>query len=99
MHPDDCDVIVGEAEREMAKLPRRKFRLVFTDPPYNLGFKYDADPTGDQLPAPSTSLDDRRASRGARAAHPDGALCVMICEEWVADFGAAARTPGCTSAG
>jgi hypothetical protein len=30
---------------------------------------------------------------------PDGAICVMICEEWVAEFGRCWRTPACTSAG
>jgi hypothetical protein len=57
----DYPIIVGDALKEMPKLPRRKFRLVFVDPRYNLGFKYDADPTHDQLPPASTS---RGAPRG-----------------------------------
>ncbi|HEX8342359.1 MAG TPA: DNA modification methylase [Tepidisphaeraceae bacterium] len=93
--PDDCTILVGDALREMEKLPRGKFRLVFADPPYNLGFTYDADPTKDALPPIKyCHLTHAWIKEAAELLTPDGALCWMIPEEWVIDAGGTIREVG-----
>jgi DNA modification methylase len=95
VHPDECMIIVGDAVKESEKLPRGKFRLIFEDPPYNLGFAYDADPTRDQLsPAKYLDMIRRTVQQGAELLTPDGTYCLMICEEWVVDFGLILREAG-----
>ena len=83
--PSLCDIITGDAVKEMRKLPRTKFRLAFVDPPYNLGFKYLDDPTRDDL-SPDEYIQLTRECIGEidELLTPDGTLCWMIPEEHVA---------------
>lgn len=85
INPSDCQFITGDAIAQMKRLPRRKFRFIFADPPYNLGFTYLDDPTRDRLPVRQyiqwTYAWTREA---AELLTGDGAICVMIPEEWVA---------------
>jgi adenine-specific DNA-methyltransferase len=85
----------GDALAEMQKLVGRRFRIIFFDPPYNLGFPYDADPDHDDLPE-HTYL-HRMAEcfkEFRRLLTPDGAVFVMISEEHVEDFGVLLKKAG-----
>lgn len=82
---NNCSIITGDCLAEMEKLGRAQFRLIFADPPYNLGFKYDSDPTRDQLPESKYhELTLRWIEQCAELLTPDGTLCWMIPEEHVA---------------
>lgn len=86
--PAQCSIITGDCATEMEKLPRGKFRLIFADPPYNLGFKYFDDPTKDQLNDADYFKRTKDWVRGCRdLLTPDGTLCWMIPEEHVAMVG------------
>jgi DNA modification methylase len=92
---NDCQFITGDCVKEMEKLARGKVRLIFDDPPYNLGFKYHDDPTRDALPAGAYLRHIRYVVEQAHdLLTPDGALCMMICEEWVDEFGLIIRKAG-----
>jgi DNA modification methylase len=85
--PENCTIIVGDCVKKMPTLPRRTFRLAFWDPPYNLGFNYFDDPTRDRLKdAAYLKMIGSAIAEGAELLTPDGTLCLMICEEWVAEF-------------
>jgi DNA modification methylase len=45
----DFDLRVGDAVELLAKVPGNSVKVIFVDPPYNLGLAYDGDPTGDKL--------------------------------------------------
>ena len=47
---EDCQLIAGDFLKVTEKLPLTLFRLAFLDPIYNLGFRYDADPTRSARP-------------------------------------------------
>lgn len=85
INPSDCQFITGDAVAQMKRLPRRKFRFIFADPPYNLRFKYFDDPTGDNLSV-RKYIEWMYAwiAEAAELLTGDGAICVMIPEEWVA---------------
>jgi site-specific DNA-methyltransferase (adenine-specific) len=76
-------IITGDAIAQLGKLDRHSARLTFADPPYNLGFKYDADPTGDKL---DPDLYVKWCLEWIKEAHrvltPDGSLLLLHCEEY-----------------
>lgn len=84
----DVEIIVGDCLPKMQEMARGAFRLIFADPPYNLGFKYHADKTHDNLP-PEEYLRRSEAwiTEAAELLKKDGTLCWMIPEEWVAEIG------------
>lgn len=47
--PDALQLLLGDNIEQMETLPRMSVRVIFADPPYNCGWKYRSDPTGDRL--------------------------------------------------
>jgi site-specific DNA-methyltransferase (adenine-specific) len=93
--PADDWLIVGDCLQEMAKLPAGSFPLIFADPPYNLGWKYDADPNGDRLP--DVRYQDwcqRWIGACARLLSPDGSMFLMIDARWQGRFDVMLRNAG-----
>jgi DNA modification methylase len=86
-------VICGDCLREMDKLPDGKFQLIFADPPYNNGTKYDADPTGDRMKDRDYhSWCKHWMSECARLLSPNGSLFIVIDDEHDDFFGLILRT-------
>lgn len=85
---DGWSIITGDCLQELARQPEGCARLVFVDPPYNLGFKYDADPTGDNL-APGQYLEwcCDLITQCHRVLSDDGTLCILHCEEYQHQIG------------
>jgi DNA modification methylase len=95
--PSDFEFIQGPAGFELQKMNRGKFRLVFWDPPYNLKFKYDGDPTHDDLPRSEYyHMIERVLAEIFELLTADGTLCLMISEEHVHRFGVMLEERGFT---
>lgn len=86
--PQPWEVIEGEVgtdESPLLKFPQR-FRLVFADPPYNIGFKY-AGGYNDRLPDDVyLAWCERWMRECADALTPDGSMWVLINDEYAAEF-------------
>jgi hypothetical protein len=84
----DWRVVVGDNVERMRELKAGTARVVFTDPPYNNGWRYDADPTGDDV-----TSDDYLAScrlwmaEAVRLLADDGSIFVMIDDRYEHHFG------------
>ncbi|MBC8106247.1 MAG: DNA modification methylase [Anaerolineae bacterium] len=92
---EDFSVIVGDAVKKMTTLPRGKFRLIFTDPPYNFKFKYLDDPTRDDLsPTKYYNMIRRVVQEGRELLTMDGTLCLMMPEEHVIESGQIIKDAG-----
>jgi len=85
-------ILTGDCIREMQKLPRRKYQIIFADPPYNNGFHYDADPTGDKL-SDSDYLrwTERWMWEAAQLLAPNGSMFVLIDDRYDDFFGTKLR--------
>lgn len=67
-------------------------RLIFADPPYNIGIDYGAGPTADSLPADEYLAWCRAwIDRCADCLTPDGSLWILINDEWADHFGVMLR--------
>ena len=82
------ELIVGDCLSMMAKMPDGGVGgvdLVFADPPYNLGWTYDADPTHDLLPA-AKYLDwcERWIKHCARLLKATGSFFILTDSRWQA---------------
>ncbi len=93
--PTDCKIIVGDCIREMDRMQAGSVKVIFADPPYNIGVKYDGDSTGDNL-LPDEYLDWCEAwmKSAARLLSPDGSLFVLIDDTWSDLFGHRLRRLG-----
>lgn len=86
---DKWSIIAGDCLQELARLDEGIARLVFVDPPYNLGFQYDADPTGDNLAAGVyLGWCQQLIGQCQRVLTDDGTLCLLHCEEYQHHIGA-----------
>lgn len=93
--PGGDEIIVGDCLEKMSKMPEGIFKLIFGDPPYNLGWKYHADPTHDQLPD-SRYLEwtERWMRQCARLLTPEGSMFVLIDSRWQGRFDVTLRNVG-----
>jgi hypothetical protein len=93
--PTDCKIIVGDAIKEMDRLPANSVRVIFADPPYNNKWKYDGDVTQDDLPA-GEYLDWCQSwmASATRLLTEDGSLFVLIDDNWSDHFGIILRRLG-----
>ncbi len=79
----NADVLEG-----LRQLGSNSVRLIFADPPYNLGVDYGSGADADRLPANQyLSWSDRWMEAAADVLAPGGSFWVLICERWADDFG------------
>ena len=88
-------IIQGDCLKELAKLNADSARLVFADPPYNIGVDYGEGARADALPADDyLAWCEEWMQACVRVLTPDGSLWVMICDEWADHFGVILRRVG-----
>jgi site-specific DNA-methyltransferase (adenine-specific) len=77
----------GDCNKILPTLPRRKFRLVFADPPYNIGVDYGNGSKSDKLPdAEYLAIHQRWIGQLGELLTPDGCCWVLINNEYAAEF-------------
>jgi DNA modification methylase len=88
-------LIHGDAVAEMDRLPAGCATVVFIDPPYNNGWAYDGDVTGDRLNA-GDYLDGIQAviNSATRLLAANGSLFVLIDDHYSDEFGYMLRRSG-----
>lgn len=87
IHQDDCLSVMPTL--------REKFRLVFADPPYNIGIDYGGGPEADSLPAEGyVAWCELWMQECASLLTPDGSMWVLINDEWADHFGILLREVG-----
>jgi len=93
----EWEVITGDCCLELAKVPAGSARLVFADPPYNIGIDYADDESDDLLPY-EEYLDwfERWLLLASAALAPDGSLWVLIGDEYAAEYVLALKRLGLT---
>jgi DNA modification methylase len=80
-------IIHGDCLEEMARLPASCARLVFADPPYNLGVDYGNGTRADQLPKRQYLGWCRTWMQAARCLlSDDGSIWCLICDEYAGYF-------------
>jgi site-specific DNA-methyltransferase (adenine-specific) len=82
-----ADIITGDCREKMPEMPGGKFRLIFLDPPYNIGKNYGRGSKADKLaPADYRAMMETCLAESHRLLTPDGALWLMINDEWVSEL-------------
>jgi site-specific DNA-methyltransferase (adenine-specific) len=91
------EVITGDCVEKLAGIPDGAARLVFADPPYNVGIDYGEGEAADLLP------DDEYMvwvaswlSECKRVLTDDGSLWVLISDEYAAEYGVTLKRIGFT---
>lgn len=80
-------LIASYLSAALDSLPERCVDLFFADPPYNIGVKYDGAPT-DAMPRDEyLQWVEKWAARIPRVVKPNGAVFVLISEEYADEFG------------
>lgn len=83
-----CRIIHGDCIAEMRKLTAGSVRLIFADPPYNIGIDYGDGKAADKLPdIDYLSWCEQWMQECTRLLTADGSLWVMINDEWADHFG------------
>jgi len=76
---DSCKLVLGDAVERLAELKKQSVKVICTDPPYNLGKEYDADPTGDAMKyADFVAWLALWIGECVRVLTPDGSIFVMM---------------------
>jgi hypothetical protein len=88
------EVVTGDSIAVLEAEPSEPARLIFADPPYNIGFDY-GEGHDDALPADQYLQWCRRwIDACAARLTPDGSLWVLINDEWADEFGCMLRRAG-----
>lgn len=91
----DCTLQHGDNLELMRSMQAGSVDCIFADPPYNQGWKYREDPTGDLMPEKDyLSLCSKWMSECARLLTDDGSLFVLINDAWTDQFGVLLRGTG-----
>jgi DNA modification methylase len=91
------NVIEGEALATLSGLCEGGARLVFADPPYNIGIDYGDGEDADRLPdADYLAWCAEWFTQCRRVLTGDGSLWVLICDEYAAEYGVALKAAGFT---
>jgi len=86
-------IILGDCIERLPEITNA--RLIFADPPYNIGIDYGAGRKADLLPAAQyLNWCQSWMKRCVESLTPDGSLWVMICDEWADHFGILLRDAG-----
>jgi len=81
----ECKVICGDCIQELPAI--KKARLIFADPPYNVGVNYGHGVSADKIPADRYLAWCKEWLQAcADTLTEDGALWVMINDEWADEF-------------
>ncbi|QOV90907.1 DNA modification methylase [Humisphaera borealis] len=85
----------GDAVARLSELPRKSARLIFADPPYNIGVDYGRGAAADKL-EPKAYLEwcTDWLAEGRDVLTPDGSLWLLINDEWAAQLSMAATGLG-----
>jgi site-specific DNA-methyltransferase (adenine-specific) len=91
----EFNVVVGDCLAVMETMKGGTYNLIFADPPYNNGFNYDADPTGDKL-GQDQYLAWCREWMGEcrRLLAPNGSIFILIDDRYDEFFGSILRELG-----
>ncbi|HPU62387.1 MAG TPA: DNA methyltransferase, partial [Bacillota bacterium] len=92
---DSWKIIHGDCIEELRKIEDSSARLIFADPPYNIGIDYGDGEQADRLDD-EEYLDWCRQWIGACVSKltPDGSFWLMICDEYADHFGIMLRQAG-----
>jgi site-specific DNA-methyltransferase (adenine-specific) len=92
-----CSIILGDCCETLANLKAASARLVFADPPYNIGVDYGDGPAADRL-SDSRYLDwcENWMKQAQRVLSADGSFWVLIGDEYAAEFGIILKRIGFT---
>jgi len=93
----DWQIVEGDCIEELEKLAKGSARLIFADPPYNIGVDYGNGTKADRL-ADCQYLNwcDNWMARCVDVLTDDGSLWVMICDEYAAEFAIRLKDLGLT---
>lgn len=96
--PDDSpswEIIEGDCVELLAKQEPGSVRLIFADPPYNIGVDYGDGAAADRLPD-DEFIDwcQSWADASSKLLTPDGSMWVLINDEWADLFGVMLRDAG-----
>lgn len=84
---NDWQIIHGDCYEQLAKLHDESARLIFADPPYNIGIDYGNGPKADQMPDTQYMLwVSEWLAECERIISGDGSLWVMIGDEYAAEY-------------
>jgi site-specific DNA-methyltransferase (adenine-specific) len=93
-------VVEGDCLAELPKLRAGCARLVFADPPYNVGMDYGGGAKADRRPDDEYLADCRRCFEECRRVlADDGSLWVLIGDEYAAEYGVMLKGLGLTIRG
>jgi site-specific DNA-methyltransferase (adenine-specific) len=87
-------VITSDCIAEMKRMEPGSARLVFADPPYNIGVDYGDGFDDKRSPAEYLAWSRRWIGAAARLLTPDGSLWLLVNHEWSADLFVAMREAG-----
>jgi site-specific DNA-methyltransferase (adenine-specific) len=91
------EVITGDCVEELARVPDGAARLVFADPPYNVGVDYGDGEAADLLPGDEYMVWAASwLSECKRVLTDDGSLWVLISDEFAAEYGVTLKRLGFT---
>lgn len=92
---DTCRIVTGDCIDGMAQIRGGSVRLVFADPPYNIGIDYGKGEGADTLPdADYLSWCQTWLNTAADLLTPDGSMWVLIGDEYADHFGLMLRKTG-----
>jgi site-specific DNA-methyltransferase (adenine-specific) len=90
----DREIIVGDCLDVMPRLEPGCARMVFADPPYNIGIDYGDHHDDRMEPADYLAWSDRWIRAAVRLLSPDGSMWLLINHEWSARLQLALETAG-----
>lgn len=83
----EATITTGDCVEFLTNSPAKCYRLIFSDPPYNIGVDYGKGKKADLLtPEKYLDLIGRYVAECMRTLTNDGSLWLMICDEWAAEF-------------
>ena len=95
MDLSDCKIIQGDCIEQLEFLPAKSVRLIFADPPYNIGVDYGKGEKADQRPDGEFVEWCRRwIAECARVLTPDGSIFVMMDRKYTNRIGIALADAG-----
>jgi site-specific DNA-methyltransferase (adenine-specific) len=89
-----CDIITGDCVEELARLAAGSVRLLFADPPYNIGKNYGPYHNDKMPPAEYLAWCERWIGAAVQTLAPDGSLWLLCSEEYAARLQLAVESVG-----